>query len=413
MNIYLIDNTIDLNLEGGKKVIADDTGRTGKLRNILAQINNNSSQISVNALVQVYNQVPQNDDCGKAAFLNLTTPFILFIHTSNGCSKEFLENLFSKKNGLGSSWIACYSGGDEPDWYENLGTNSFKNIRFFKHIGDDVESKWDIPAFVSAVLDKKENAFDYLVRKPNSHLIARSQILTPFVALHLILQMEPKEQESYLKDMSKEDQKFCKEGFELMDNNGLELMRKFSELAGIPFEEGKAPSRPQKDINKFIEVYAERLYTIFQGILKNNQIELPSGDDLLAGIEQLSRLVEEEIEKSYFKKKARVIKHDLDNVMRNLDNCNSPLTPEKRGVMKNKMEMLDSIFKELNTLKETLHLDVQAEIDSASNLIRKINEGVKKNLEESRLLELRDELVGILQKPFSMIVSITAGQEKQ
>lgn len=183
MNIYLIDNTIDLNSEGEKKFITDDTGRTGKLRNILDQIKKNSSQILVNALVQVYTQVPQNDDCGKAALLNLTPPFILFIHTSNGCSKEFLEDLFSKKNGLGSSWIACYSGGDEPDWYENLGTNSFKNIRFFRHIGDDVESKWDIPAFVSAVLDKKEKAFDYLVRKPKSHLIALSILCQGYLAV--------------------------------------------------------------------------------------------------------------------------------------------------------------------------------------------------------------------------------------
>lgn len=245
------------------------------------------------------------------------------------------------------------------------------------------------------------------------YISLRSQILTPFVALHLALQMNQEEQRSYLKNLSPEDRKFCNEGIEVLDNKGQELIRKFSELAGTPFEKEKALSQSQKDLNEFIEVYAERLSTIFQGIINNNQIELLTGVDvLLAGIEQLSKIVEDGIEKSDLIKKARVIKHDLDNVMRRLDNCISPLSPEKLEVIKGGMDRLDSIFKELNTLKESLHLDMQNELDSASELIRKIREGVKTNLEETRLLELRDELVSVLQKPFNMIVSITTGQEK-
>lgn len=260
-----------------------------------------------------------------------------------------------------------------------------------------------------------QNEFKKLIEasKPTPHLIAhslRSQILTPFVALHLALQIEPKERETYLKNLSPED--FCNEGIEVLDNKGQELIRKFSELAGTPFEKEKALSQSQKDINEFIQDYAEPLSTIFQGIINNNQINLPSDVDVLAGIEQLSRIVEEGVEKSDLIKKARLIKHDLDSVLRRLDNCKSPLTPEKRGVMKSGMEMLDSIFKELNTLKETRHLDIQAELESASKLVQKIREGVKTNLEESRLLELRDELVSVLQEPFNMIVSVTTGQEK-
>ncbi|MCG6535372.1 MAG: hypothetical protein L7F78_11935, partial [Syntrophales bacterium LBB04] len=54
----------------------------------------------------------------------------------------------------------------------------------FEYIGDNVESKWDIPAFVTGVLDNKSNAFDYLIRKPNINLTVLSILCFGYLISH-------------------------------------------------------------------------------------------------------------------------------------------------------------------------------------------------------------------------------------
>lgn len=339
------------------------------------------------------------DDVMKTIYVN-----VLFVHINDVIS-SMRQNLVNAP----CKMIFKYTGGTIPELTnEEAKSGKVFNIhRPIDHNGRGVLTVAECTEILN-FLEGKTKTLSFvqggsLAEQPHS---LRSQILTPFVALHLILQMEPKERESCLKSISEseEDRAFAKEGLDLLKDKGSELKEKISELAGTPFEEDK--------INEFIKVYADHLSAVFQGIRYNKQIELPIGVDILAGIEQLSKIVEEEIEKGDLKKKARVIKHDLDNVMRRLDNCISPLSPEKLEVIKGGMERLDSIFKELNSLKESLHLDMQNELDSASELIRKIRDGVKTNLEESRLLELKDNLVSALQEPFNMIVSVTTGQEK-
>ncbi len=180
--IFLIDDTIDLS-NGVKKDIKEDTGRTKALRTILGNIADNPlfNDIPKDAFmshVQVFTDqfTPRNEnECSghTLSFLALPKPFILFIHTSNRCFSAFVNRLLLEKPV--DSWIVCYSGvSDEPSEYKNLNNNGFHRINFFGGIGRDDENvniNWDIPAFVSSVLDKKSNAFDYLVPKTKTYLL--------------------------------------------------------------------------------------------------------------------------------------------------------------------------------------------------------------------------------------------------
>lgn len=118
-------------------------------------------------------------DCNKnIVFLPLEKPFILFIHTSNKCFCRYVKQFFANDN---NCWIVCYSGDDTADSYEALREKhpSKKNIKFFPHISPSISSealnhKWDIKAFIEAVITSRPNPFDCLERKGTPYLIALS-----------------------------------------------------------------------------------------------------------------------------------------------------------------------------------------------------------------------------------------------
>ena len=167
MVIYLIDNRIDRNDLGEKKPISDDTGRTKLLREAFSKIAETyKSKVSFIDNLQVYSQ-KVDDNCSNIdRFVQVQQPYILFIHTSNKCFTTFVNNLMSDKSS--DNWIVCYSGApSEPAEYSQLNKNDFQNIRFIGGVGpadENIVSKWDIPAFVKAVLDKNQYAFDLLPR---------------------------------------------------------------------------------------------------------------------------------------------------------------------------------------------------------------------------------------------------------
>jgi len=123
-------------------------------------------------------------------YYSICVPFILFIHTSNKCFYRFVAKFLESKT---PCWIVCYSGGDAADAhaYKALKEKypSKENIIFSPHISPSVSSevlnqKWDINAFVEAVIKNQPNPFGYLERKGTPYLTALSILCQGYLAAH-------------------------------------------------------------------------------------------------------------------------------------------------------------------------------------------------------------------------------------
>jgi hypothetical protein len=194
MKIYIYDSEVY-----NENIREEDRGRTRAIRDMIFQLKTEKIlEEGAKASKDVYILRPL--DCKlvsgygelcKQCTLNIgfqpisNDKSIYFIHTSNKCFYRFVSAILNCNNTR--SWIVCYSG-DLSTSYKAIESKfpSRKNIEFYPYIAtyDDIISKWDIPAFVQAVKETKDNPFDYLERTGTPHLIALSILCQGYLAAH-------------------------------------------------------------------------------------------------------------------------------------------------------------------------------------------------------------------------------------
>lgn len=187
-NIYLFDNNSG-NENGRRQVIKAILDNSGfSIEKFEEEVFENNRDCSIKYDKDKCKTCDENIE-----FYDIQKPFILFIHASNACFYRFVKELLeSLKDDEGNSyWIVCYSGSDKSDAYNELNkeyTNN-NNIKFSPKIGalitnEQLNNKWNIKAFVEAVIKNEANPFDKLVNKIPSYLIALSILCQGYLVAH-------------------------------------------------------------------------------------------------------------------------------------------------------------------------------------------------------------------------------------
>lgn len=337
----------------------------------------------------------------------------VILYKNTWSSNSFNNKMDEIKNEINAhESVVLYHSSDNKD-KEGI-KNKFKEVKNIKFL--DIYSSSTCQKLLNKIVallesicansdigKKFDEIWDECVKKNDKELarLFRSQILTPFVALHLALQMES--------DMLDEEKEHCKkvweDGLELIKNNGQELNAKFMELLGLSknISPNRIKPQPEKELDEFIEKYKDRLYTIFEGLSVNNTFVLNENenvDNLLAGIEQLSKIVEEGISCKEAIKKNRVLRHNIENAITRLGLFTAPFSDKREGLRKelNDLNVNLSSF-DTDMIRKYFNMDMKNEFDSSIRLIQ----GYDGAGSDDKILNMIKELISSLQK----IVTVT------
>ena len=176
--VYIIDNTM----------VVDDGGNVAAAQDVLpfaTFVKTRGHDLYISIRHSCPNVVPfkqVHDDNGNP--INVENESIIFIHSGSqdGCD-DFI------KAHIDSCYFICYSGDTTPR----------ENIRQYIHINpnnvifdnltssirtDDITKKWDIPRFIEAVKDDKQNCLSYLKKSGKPYLSAFSLLCVGYLIQH-------------------------------------------------------------------------------------------------------------------------------------------------------------------------------------------------------------------------------------
>ncbi len=210
---------------------------------------------------------------------------------------------YTYREGEDQPYILWVSGGSpetintrKQHWYqERLEHNIDKNHQFF------VKLKSFIDRLKTGIYD-----WTLLYSKGEEAAVQRlrSEILTPFVLLHLGLQMKDS---FFNNDFTQEEKECCSKGVELLGEKSgeVQLLSRFMELLKLPSSMGErkpleeeCANKFKQKVNTFIEGHSERIKSIL-GCLANGDVTRAKNSangyesDLCTAIEGLAQTLEE------------------------------------------------------------------------------------------------------------------------
>ena len=211
--------------------------------------------------------------------------------------------------------------------------------------------------------------------------------------------------------MSDEEKTRCKEscerGLKLLENNGERLKAKFMELLGLPANalknENRIEPQPEEKLDKFIKNYKEKLSMIFKGLSDNNTLTANNIDDLLDGIERLSKIVEDGIYCNEAIKKNRVLRHDIENAISRL-RLFTPLFSDKREGIRKELSDLNANLSsfDMDMIRKYFNMDMKNVFDSSVRLIQ----GYDGADSDDKISNMIKELISSLQKIVTVTLNI-------
>jgi hypothetical protein len=200
----------------------------------------------------------------------------------------------------------------------------------------------------------------------------------------------------------------CEKGLKLLENNGGKLKAKFMELMGLPENalknENRIKPQPEKELDKFIENYKDRLCMILEGLSVNNTFVLNENvDDILTGIEQLSKIVEDGIYCKEAIKKNSVFRHDIESAIFRLRLFTAPFS-DKREDLKKELRDLNANLSsfDMDMMRKYFNTNMKKEIDGSIRLIQGYD-GADSNDKISNMIK---ELISSLQEIVTVTLNI-------
>lgn len=210
----------------------------------------------------------------------------------------------------------------------------------------------------SRLVERLRSVIDYCRNNPGSnapwHFLyedtvdrIRQRLLTPFVLLHLGLQMEKEKKRSFVNEPTDEE-KECLRGGEDLLSDQKKMEQDLCELMGVPHQgKGDGPE-PLKQLRQWVDDNNSELGQLFEQAVSGKKFKRLAEQKLngtLSTIEELSEIVDRAVDYGERVKKNSSMRHFLKNAVPRLTNYFAGLNKEMRSVLDLEMKDLESSFR--------------------------------------------------------------------